>query len=112
MLMVGLIEEASKIVVPTAVFLIDRRLRWPEAAVLGVASGAGFATLETMGHGFNALLSGGLEPSTALCSFAPSWRQPDTSPGQDCQWRQSDGSAVRRIALAPSLSLLVYSWPW
>jgi protease PrsW len=60
MLMVGLIEEASKIVVPTAVFLIDRRLRWPEAAVLGVASGAGFATLETMGHGFNALLSGGL----------------------------------------------------
>jgi protease PrsW len=60
MLMVGLIEEASKIVVPTAVFLIDRRLRWPEAAVLGVASGAGFATLETMGYGFNALLSGGL----------------------------------------------------
>jgi protease PrsW len=60
MLMVGLIEEASKIVVPTAVFLIDRRLRWPEVAVLGVASGAGFATLETMGYGFNALLSGGL----------------------------------------------------
>jgi protease PrsW len=65
MLMVGLIEEASKIVVPTAVFLIDRRLRWPEAAVLGVASGAGFATLETMGYGFNAFLAEAWEPSTA-----------------------------------------------
>jgi protease PrsW len=60
MIMVGLIEEASKIVVPTAVFLISRHLRWPQAAVLGVASGAGFATLETMGYGFNALISGGL----------------------------------------------------
>ena len=60
MIMVALIEETSKIVVPTAVLLINRRLQWPEAAVLGVASGTGFATLETMGYGFNALLSGGL----------------------------------------------------
>jgi protease PrsW len=60
MIMVALIEESSKIVVPTAVFLINRRLRWPGAAVLGVASGTGFATLETMGYGFTALLSGGL----------------------------------------------------
>jgi RsiW-degrading membrane proteinase PrsW (M82 family) len=60
MIMVALIEETSKIVVPTAVFLINRRLRWPGAAVLGVASGTGFATLETMGYGFTALLSGGL----------------------------------------------------
>jgi hypothetical protein len=35
MIMVALIEETSKIVVPTAVFLINRRLRWPGAAVLG-----------------------------------------------------------------------------
>jgi protease PrsW len=60
MIMVALIEETSKIVVPTAVFLINRRLQWPGAAVLGVASGTGFATLETMGYGFTALLSGGL----------------------------------------------------
>lgn len=60
MIMVALIEETSKIIVPTAVFLINRRLRWPGAAVLGVASGTGFATLETMGYGFTALLSGGL----------------------------------------------------
>jgi RsiW-degrading membrane proteinase PrsW (M82 family) len=60
MIMVALIEETSKIVVPTAVFLLNRRLQWPGAAVLGVASGTGFATLETMGYGFTALLSGGL----------------------------------------------------
>jgi RsiW-degrading membrane proteinase PrsW (M82 family) len=60
MIMVALIEEASKILVPAAVLLINRRLRWPAAVVLGVASGTGFATLETMGYGFTALLSGGL----------------------------------------------------
>ena len=49
MIMVAPIEETSKIVVPTAVFLFNRRLQWPGAAVLGVASGTGFATLETMG---------------------------------------------------------------
>jgi protease PrsW len=60
MIMVAFIEEASKILVPAAVLLINRRLRWPAAVVLGIASGAGFATLETMGYAFTALLSGGL----------------------------------------------------
>jgi RsiW-degrading membrane proteinase PrsW (M82 family) len=60
MIMVALIEEASKILVPAAVLLINRGLRWPAAVVLGIASGTGFATLETMGYGFTALLSGGL----------------------------------------------------
>ena len=60
MIMVGLIEEGSKIVVPAAVLLINRRIGWPGAVVLGVSSGAGFATLETMGYGFAALLNGGL----------------------------------------------------
>src|SRR4029453_9869433 len=45
---------------PVAVFVTNRRLSWPAAVVLGIASGAGFATLETMGHGFTALLNGGL----------------------------------------------------
>ena len=60
MIMVAFIEEASKILVPAAVLLINRRLYWPAAVVLGIASGTGFATLETMGYGFTALLSGGL----------------------------------------------------
>ena len=40
--------------------LIFTRHRNPQAGVIiGVASGMGFATLETMGYGFNALLSSG-----------------------------------------------------
>jgi len=57
MFFVGLIEESAKLVVPLLVVLFVRRYRNPAAGVVvGVASGMGFATLETMGYGFNALL--------------------------------------------------------
>lgn len=57
MLLVGLIEESAKLIVPLVV-LLTTRYRGPRAGVIiGVASGMGFATLETMGYGFNALLS-------------------------------------------------------
>lgn len=59
MIMVGLIEESAKLVVPLVVLLVTR-YRDPRAGVVvGVASGMGFATLETMGYGLNALLSSG-----------------------------------------------------
>lgn len=57
MFFVGLIEETAKLVVPLVVVLTVRRYRNPAAGVVvGVASGMGFATLETMGYGFNALI--------------------------------------------------------
>ena len=57
MIMVGLIEESAKLVVPIVILIFVRRLRVPAAGVvIGVASGMGFATLETMGYGFSALL--------------------------------------------------------
>ena len=57
MFFVGLIEESAKLVVPLLVVLFVRRYRNPAAGVVvGVASGMGFATLETMGYGFNALI--------------------------------------------------------
>lgn len=57
MIMVGLIEESAKLVVPLVILIFMRRLRAPAAGVvIGVASGMGFATLETMGYGFSALL--------------------------------------------------------
>ena len=63
MVLVGLIEEGVKLVVPLVVLLRSRRrsaLRDPRAGVLiGVASAAGFATLETMGYAFDALLAHG-----------------------------------------------------
>ena len=59
MIMVGLIEEGAKLIVPLLVLILTRH-RSPQAGVIiGVASGMGFATLETMGYGFNALVSSG-----------------------------------------------------
>jgi RsiW-degrading membrane proteinase PrsW (M82 family) len=56
-LLIGVIEEAAKLIVPVLllVFLRHEDPRW--GVIIGVASGMGFATLETMGYGFTALLS-------------------------------------------------------
>ena len=59
MLFVGLIEESAKLVVPLLVLLLGRYRGAAAGVVLGVASGMGFATLETMGYGFTALLKTG-----------------------------------------------------
>lgn len=57
MVLVGLIEEASKLIVPVLLYLIWRPQEPRGGIVIGVASGMGFATLETMGYGFQALLA-------------------------------------------------------
>lgn len=58
MLGVGLIEEAAKLIVPIMLLLLSKRTHHVTAGTaIGVASGAGFAVLETMGYGFNALLA-------------------------------------------------------
>jgi len=59
MFMVGLIEEASKLIVPVLLLLVVRRPDPRTGVIIGVASGMGFATLETMGYAFSALLSQG-----------------------------------------------------
>jgi RsiW-degrading membrane proteinase PrsW (M82 family) len=59
MLFVGLIEESAKLVVPLLVLLVSRYRGAAAGVVIGVASGMGFATLETMGYGFTALLKSG-----------------------------------------------------
>ena len=61
MLFVALIEEAAKMIVPIILLFVllarhGRRLP-SDGLVIGVASGMGFAALETMGYGFSALLS-------------------------------------------------------
>jgi RsiW-degrading membrane proteinase PrsW (M82 family) len=54
---VGLIEEAAKLLVPLAVLVLLRRRRQPaDGLLLGVAAGAGFAVLETMGYALVALV--------------------------------------------------------
>jgi RsiW-degrading membrane proteinase PrsW (M82 family) len=54
---VGLIEEASKLLVPLAVLVLFPRLRTrADGLLIGVAAGAGFAALETMGYAFTMLV--------------------------------------------------------
>jgi RsiW-degrading membrane proteinase PrsW (M82 family) len=54
---VGAIEEAAKLVVPLVLVLFLRRERHPaDGLLIGVASGAGFAVLETMGYAFVVLI--------------------------------------------------------
>lgn len=53
---VGLIEEGSKLVAPLAVLLFTRYRARVDGLLVGVASGAGFAALETMGYGFVVLV--------------------------------------------------------
>ena len=58
MLGVGVIEETAKLIVPATVLLVLRRYHHPaDGLLLGVASGAGFAALETMGYAFVTLVT-------------------------------------------------------
>jgi protease PrsW len=59
MLAVGVIEESVKLALPLWL-LVGGRFRSPRAGLLfGVASGMGFAALETMGYGLVALIQSG-----------------------------------------------------
>jgi RsiW-degrading membrane proteinase PrsW (M82 family) len=59
-LAIGLIEETCKLVVPVAIFLVARNFRREADGLLfGVASGLGFAALESMGYGLTMLLVSG-----------------------------------------------------
>ncbi len=54
---IGLIEETAKLLVPVAILVLVRRFRTgPDGLLLGVAAGAGFAALETMGYAFVTML--------------------------------------------------------
>jgi RsiW-degrading membrane proteinase PrsW (M82 family) len=55
-LVVGIIEEAAKLILPICLFLMNRYRREAEGLVFGAASGMGFAALESMGYGFVALI--------------------------------------------------------
>ncbi|MDT7583490.1 MAG: protease PrsW [Pseudonocardiales bacterium] len=57
-LLIGLIEESAKLMVPIIVLVISRDRAIPaDGLLVGVAVGAGFAVLETLGYGFVTLLA-------------------------------------------------------
>jgi len=50
-IVIGLLEELAKLLIPALVLLLTlRRMQSADGLLLGVASGAGFAVLETMGY--------------------------------------------------------------
>jgi RsiW-degrading membrane proteinase PrsW (M82 family) len=55
-LLIGLIEESAKLIVPLVFYFLGRYRSEAAGIVLGVATAAGFAGLETMGYGFVSLL--------------------------------------------------------
>jgi len=54
---IGLIEESAKLIVPLIFYFLGRHRSEATGIVLGVATAAGFAGLETMGYGFISLLA-------------------------------------------------------
>ena len=56
---VAVIEELAKLIVPLIIFIFARRRTAGAGLALGIAAGAGFAVLETMGYAFYALVSRG-----------------------------------------------------
>jgi RsiW-degrading membrane proteinase PrsW (M82 family) len=60
MVLIGVIEEAAKLIVPMILYLLWRPQDPRGGVLIGIASGMGFATLETMGYGFQALFAGGV----------------------------------------------------
>lgn len=53
---VGLIEEVAKLIVPFVIYLRWQYSTEADGLLFGVASGMGFAALETMGYGLTALI--------------------------------------------------------
>ncbi len=56
---VGLIEETTKLIMPSYQFFRQRNLTEADGLLFGVASGMGFAALETMGYGLTTLITSG-----------------------------------------------------
>ena len=54
---VAVIEEMAKLIVPAGVLLFRPPRRVSDGLLLGVASGAGFAALETMGYAFTTVVN-------------------------------------------------------
>jgi RsiW-degrading membrane proteinase PrsW (M82 family) len=54
---IGVIEEGAKLIVPLVFYFLGRYRSEATGIVLGVATAAGFAGLETMGYGFVSLLN-------------------------------------------------------
>jgi RsiW-degrading membrane proteinase PrsW (M82 family) len=53
---VGFIEESAKLIIPVVIFLSGKYRHEADGLLFGVATGMGFAALETIGYGFSSFL--------------------------------------------------------
>jgi len=103
LVLVATIEEAAKLIVPVALLfavLARHQRRLPsDGLIIGVASGMGFAALETMGYAFTALLSsngniGSVEETLFLRGL--------TSPAGHTAWTGLTAGALWAVIASPS----------
>lgn len=96
---VAVIEELAKMLVPLLVFLIARRRTAGMGLALGIAAGAGFAVLETMGYAFYALVArgGGLAAMQETLQLRAL-----LAPASHVAWSGLVGWALWRIGATPA----------
>jgi RsiW-degrading membrane proteinase PrsW (M82 family) len=103
LVLVATIEEAAKLIVPVALLftvLARHQRRLPsDGLIIGVASGMGFAALETMGYAFTALLStngniGSVEETLFLRGL--------TSPAGHTAWTGLTAGALWALIASPT----------
>lgn len=108
MVLVALIEESAKLIVPLALLfwtLTRHGRRLPsDGLIIGVASGMGFAALETMGYAFTALLSsdgnvGAVEETLFVRGL--------TAPAGHTAWTGLTAGALWALVATPSGKRLV-----
>jgi protease PrsW len=110
-LLIGLIEESAKLIVPLVFYFVGRYRSEAAGIVLGVATAAGFASLETMGYGFASLLSSkgnlGVLDEVLLVRGLTSPAGHMAWTGLVCAvlWRETQGGA-RNLELASSRGFL------
>jgi protease PrsW len=104
---VGLIEETAKLIGPVVVLVVLRRRRVPaDGLLVGVAAGAGFAVLETMGYALVVLIrSGG---SVAALDDVLLMRGA-MSPAAHMAWT---GITAAALWIAASRGWSGWSWAW
>jgi RsiW-degrading membrane proteinase PrsW (M82 family) len=102
MVAVAVIEEAAKLLVPLAVLRFTHYRRPVDGVLIGVASGAGFAALETMGYAFVALVGShgsvtSLEDTLVLRGLlAPAGHMAWTGATAAALWTAYGGASGRR----------------
>ncbi len=106
--LVGLIEEAAKLIVPIAVFFQGRYRSEADGLLFGIASGMGFAMLETIGYGLTAFTQSNGDLTTLTQTLlvrgllSPAGHAAWTGMVCAVLWRQRDraGRPVFNIAIA------------